>query len=229
MAAQRGSLVAAASVLLAVAALTHPAACSPFTDILAAVETVTTSFEVANSSLAAAGGGATELAAAAGLGVRGEALKAARSTKRCSHTQPTAEEYAVAAPALAAAELFEAEEDAAYQSSRRSYFFLSFLQRTRVHREDEDTSVPAGRAKLVEVPHGFTLSPMRAGNGTTARLLANQYGPLIKIVPTHWHVLRDGTTYNQGNIPLSLISKQMVVLNRVFKEANIQFKVGVFC
>lgn len=130
MAAQRGSLVAAASVLLAVVALTHPAACSPFTDILAAVETVTTSFEVANSSLAAAGGGATELAAAAGLGVRGEVLKAARSTKRCSHTQPTAEEYAVAAPALAAAELFEAEEDAAYQSSRRSYFFLSFLNFT---------------------------------------------------------------------------------------------------
>lgn len=101
--------------------------------------------------------------------------------------------------------------------------------RIRAHREDEGASVPAGCAKVVEVPHGFTLSIMRAGNGTTARLLANEYGPLIKIVPTYWHVLRDGMTYNQGNIPLSLISKQMVVLNRVFKKANIQFKVGVFC
>lgn len=117
MAARCGSMAAVASALLVAAALTQPAACSPFTDILAAIESVTDSLEAANSSLAAAGGGATVFAAAAGLGVRNSGLEAAHSTKSCSHTQPTAAEEAAAAPALAAASLFVDEENAAYVSS----------------------------------------------------------------------------------------------------------------
>ncbi len=72
----------------------------------------------------------------------------------------------------------------------------------------------------------LTLPPVRAGDATMARLLANEYGPLVKVVPTYWHVMKSGESYDQGNLQYDMLTRQMTVLNRMFNKANIQFKVS---
>lgn len=55
--------------------------------------------------------------------------------------------------------------------------------------------------------------------GTQARLLTDY----IKNIQVHWHVIRKGDSYSDGNLSRDTIDKQMAVLNQRFEKANFQF------